>query len=146
MRKTLLACVLLFSHQLLFAQDPTWFKDITIKSGLAGEKMQKAYVVDVNNDGFQDIITITGVDYFNNRKPLKLFLNTPDDINGGRTFKDKTEWSRLNSNVQKSDTGRQTTCAAFADVDNDGDVDMVTAHYFIESKTTKMWETDVKCC
>jgi hypothetical protein len=130
MRKTLLACVLLFSHQLLFAQDPTWFKDITIKSGLAGEKMQKAYVVDVNNDGFQDIITITGVDYFNNRKPLKLFLNTPDDINGGRTFKDKTEWSRLNSNVQKSDTGRQTTCAAFADVDNDGDIDMVTAHYF----------------
>jgi hypothetical protein len=130
MRKTLLSCVLLFSHQFIFAQDPSWFKDITQQSGLAGQKMQKAYVVDVNNDGFQDLITITGIDYFNNRKPLKLFLNVADETTGGRTFKDQTEWSRLNSNVQKSDTGRQTTCAAFADVDNDGDVDMVTAHYF----------------
>ena len=113
-----------------FSQDANWFTDITPGTGLAGQKMQKAYVTDVNNDGFNDLITITGIDYFNNRKPMKLFMNENDPNTGLRTFVDKTEWSKINSNVNETDTGRQTTCAAFADVDNDGDVDMATAHYF----------------
>lgn len=92
--------------------------------------MQKVYSVDVNNDGFIDLITITGVDYFNYRKPMKLFINEHNPSTNSRTFTDKTHRSKINSNVNETDTGRQTTCAAFADVDNDGDVDMVTAHYF----------------
>jgi hypothetical protein len=121
---------LLFLPIFGFSQDGSWFSDITPETGLTGQKMQKAYSVDVNNDGFIDLITITGVDYFNNRKPMKLFINETDPKTGSRTFVDKTTWSKINSNVNESDTGRQTTCAAFADVDNDGDVDMVTAHYF----------------
>lgn len=128
--KLYLLFVILILPFLSIAQDPGWFSDITPETGLAGQKMQKAYAADVNNDGYIDLITITGVDYFNNRKPMKLFLNEPDPNTGNRKFTDKTEWSKINSNVNEADTGRQTTCAAFADVDNDGDVDMVTAHYF----------------
>ncbi len=113
-----------------FSQDDKWFSDITPETGLTGQRMQKAYAADVNNDGYIDLITITGIDYFNNRKPMKMFMNEQDPVTGNRTFVDKTEWSKINSNVNETDTGRQTTCAAFADVDNDGDVDMVTAHYF----------------
>ena len=112
------------------SQDAGWFSDITLETGLTGQKMQKAYSVDVNNDGFIDLISITGGDYFNNRKPMKLFMNEYNPSTISRTFVDKTDWSKINSNVNETDTGRQTTCAAFADVDNDGDVDMVTAHYF----------------
>ncbi len=129
MRHIIQIIFILFGH-ICMAQDASWFMDKTSQSGLSGQKMQKAYAVDVNGDGFVDLVTITGIDYFNNRKPLRLFLNVPDKVNGGRTFEDKTSWSNLNGNVIASDTGRQTTCAAFADVDNDGDVDMVTAHYF----------------
>ena len=56
------------------SQDAGWFSDITPETGLTSQKMQKTYSVDVNNDGFIDLITITGVDYFNNRKPMKLFI------------------------------------------------------------------------
>lgn len=129
MKQTLLLLFTIYTIS-LSAQDANWFTDITLQSGFTGERMQKAYAVDVNNDGYIDIITITGLDYFNNRKPLKLFMNTKDANSDIRIFVEKTEWSGLNSNVNSNDTGRQTTCAAFADVDNDGDVDMVTAHYF----------------
>jgi hypothetical protein len=129
MKRTLLF-FLISSALLVKAQDATWFSDITASSGLENQKMQKAYAVDVNGDGYIDIVTITGVDYFNNRKPMRLFMNEANPANGDRHFVDKTEWSNINSNVNPADTGRQTTCAAFADVDNDGDADMVTAHYF----------------
>jgi hypothetical protein len=129
MKKYLLYINLLFPL-ISFAQDSSWFRDVTIHTGLKGQKMQKAYAADVNNDGFTDIITITGVDYFNNRKPMRLFINSPNPANNDRKFIDKTEWSNINGNVNAGDTGRQTTIAAFADVDNDGDIDMVTAHYF----------------
>lgn len=111
-------------------QSSDWFTEVTDMVGLTGEKMQKAYCTDVNGDGFQDLITITGVDYFNNRKPMKLFMNESSGTGNKRKFVDRTDGSGINSNVESSDTGRQTTCAAFADVDNDGDIDMVTAHYF----------------
>lgn len=114
----------------LFAQSPDWFTDVTDQVGLTGERMQKAYSTDVNGDGFQDLIIISGIDYLNNRTPMKLFMNEPSESGSERQFVNRTEGSGINSNVDPSDTGRQTTCAAFADVDNDGDIDMVTAHYF----------------
>ena len=113
-----------------FAQDDSWFSVVTGEVGIEGERMQKAYTVDLNGDGFQDLVTITGVDYFNNRTGMKVFMNEIDPTFGQRTFVDRSDWARINSNVDPADTGRQTTCVAFADVDNDGDVDMVTAHYF----------------
>ncbi|MFM9944105.1 MAG: FG-GAP-like repeat-containing protein [Bacteroidia bacterium] len=129
MKGSIVFPILIFSF-FANAQTPSWFSDITPETGLTGQKMQKAYAADVNNDGFIDLITITGIDYFNNRKPLKLFINETDAKTGLRKFTDKTDWSKINSNVNETDTGKQVTCAAFADVDNDGDVDMVTAHYF----------------
>lgn len=86
---------LLFLPILGFSQDASWFSDITPETGLTGQKMQKAYSVDVNNDGFIDLITITGVDYFNNRKPMKLFMNETDPKTGSRAFVDKSNWSKL---------------------------------------------------
>ncbi|MCB9251144.1 MAG: VCBS repeat-containing protein [Flavobacteriales bacterium] len=130
MRKISTLFYILFISFSAFSQDANWFSEITDMVGLTNERMQKAYVVDVNGDQYQDLVTITGVDYFNNRVAMKLFINEADKDWGHRKFVDYTEWSGINSNVDPKDTGRQTTIAAFADVDNDGDVDMVTAHYF----------------
>jgi len=126
---TLSFCFAQFSS----AQDETWYTDVTINTQLSNKYGTKMYVADVNGDDYEDLFTIetkNNTEYFNDRQTLHLYLNVKNDTTGGRMFKDVSQESGIWSNVDPADTGRRTTVMALADVDNDGDIDMVTAHYF----------------
>jgi hypothetical protein len=120
------------------AQDGTWFEETTEFRGLSGVRGFKSYVADLNGDLYPDLITITGIDYFNNESGLRLWINEYDTVLGNpkqRIFKDRTAGSGLWSN-RNEESGRRTTALAIADVDNDGDNDIVTAVYFHRKETT----------
>ena len=115
------------------AQDSTWFEDVTSQVGLSGVRGNCIYVADVNNDDYPDLITITGKSYTTNRKAMRLYLNLqhPDSTNpSARIFVDFTDSSGINANPDTSDTGRTVMVAVLADIDNDGDVDLITQTYY----------------
>ena len=117
----------------IFAQDETWYSDVTVSTKISNKYGTKMYAADVNGDDYEDLFTIETKDnteYFNERQTLHLYLNVKNDSTGGRMFEEVSKESGIWSNVDPADTGRRTTVMALADVDNDGDIDMVTAHYF----------------
>lgn len=112
------------------AQSEDWFSDITESSGLNGTLAAKAFAGDLNNDRYPDLVIISGVDYFTNRQSLKVFINEPAVSGNGRTFADRTEYSGINRHRDTTQDGRRTTALAMADIDNDGDLDIITGIYF----------------
>ena len=95
------------------------FEDITQKSGLKTQYwMSGVSLVDVNNDGFQDIyICRSGPSKNRDRKRNLLFIN-----NGNLTFTEKAAaWG--------VDDPGNATCATFFDMDNDGDMDMYLGNH-----------------
>ncbi len=113
---------------LLFAQDPTWFTDVTHNIGLDSARGSRVAWVDVNNDNYPDILWGTG-DLIKNH--IFLYLNVPDpDHPGQRKFVDFTKESNINQNRDPQKDGRVADVAVMADVDNDGDMDLVTSIYY----------------
>ena len=82
---------------------------------------------DYNNDGYLDIFILRGAWLSNNgRYPNSLLRNNGPDANGNLTFTDQTHAAGL-ANIHYP-----TQVGAWADYDNDGDVDL-----FIGNETTK---------
>ena len=111
------------------AQEKWWFSNITPSVGLDTVLAGKSYISDINGDLWPDLIVISGVDYFNNEFPLSVWMNEADG-NGSRKFVNKTEYSEINANRNPSRNGRRTTALALADIDNDGDKDILTGVYY----------------
>ncbi len=91
------------------------FEDVTAKAGLSGEETKYAQgciFADYNNDGYLDIY-ITKTPNVTNR----LFKN-----NGNGTFTDVTKQAGL-------ELSSYCTTAGFADIDNDGDLDLYVSIY-----------------
>ena len=133
--KNLLFVLLITIPLCVSAQEKWWFSNITSQSGLDTVLGGKTYISDINGDLWPDLLVISGVDYFNNENPLSVWINEAGD-NDTRKFVNNTEYSQINANRNSSRNGRRTTAIALADIDNDGDKDIVTGVYYHRLETT----------
>ncbi len=125
--------VLLFALNISSAlsQDNTWFKDITIQAGLQGLKTTYVQSADVNGDFFPDILIGTSGILVGHSQTFSLFLNVEDPENPGqRKFVDFTEESGINVSRIPGKPMREYDLAILGDIDNDGDVDLVSSLYY----------------
>jgi enediyne biosynthesis protein E4 len=102
-----------------------WFTDVTAESGLADVEGIRISSADLDGDGLPDLIVHrTGTERDSPDAPMKrVFLNR-----GGR-FEETTAESGLFDSRQGTGTGRLAHMAIFADVDNDGDLDLFSGTY-----------------
>jgi hypothetical protein len=102
------------------------FEDVAVSSGLAVENRYVEWgggLPDLNNDGLQDLLYVTGNVYpeierilpqYPHRGPRVVFRNT-----GGASFENVTSGSGAAA------TPHSSRGAAFGDIDNDGDIDVL---------------------
>lgn len=106
-----------------------WFTDITAESGLADVESIRISAVDVDGDGLPDLMVHGALSARDTAAAPKkrLFMNR-----GGR-FEETTAESGLLDSRDGPATGRLGNLAIFADVDNDGDLDLFNGTYIDEN-------------
>ncbi|MEM0997557.1 MAG: FG-GAP-like repeat-containing protein [Bacteroidota bacterium] len=111
----------------LFGQNPSWFTDVTGQVGLSTTPAAlRLNVVDINGDQYPDIVTVRTV---NQRDMINVWLNTQDSTTSdpqARVFIDWTDSSGVNVHQDYPDSTRRSEIVCLADVDNDGDADLVS--------------------
>ncbi|MEP6845101.1 MAG: VCBS repeat-containing protein, partial [Panacibacter sp.] len=108
------------SNKLYINKDNLSFEDVTEKSGVTGEGRwcSSATVVDINNDGLQDIYVCTTIK--NNPEKRRNLLY----INQGVLQGDDFPHFKESASEYGLDDSSYSVIAAFADFDNDRDLDM----------------------
>lgn len=109
----------LVPNKLYLNQGNLKFRDVTDQAHVAGEGRwsRGVAVVDINNDGLQDIYVCTTLKRDPEQRRNILYINQGVDKTGTPSFKDMAREYGL-------DDTAQSTMAAFFDYDNDGDLDM----------------------
>jgi enediyne biosynthesis protein E4 len=116
-----------------------WFTDITAESGLADVEGIRIIAADVNGDGLPDLFIHGGVSARDSLEAPKkrLFINK-----GAGHFEDVTATSGLLDSRDGANTGRYSNLAVFADVDNDGDLDLFEGAFIDENTDALAAEKD----
>jgi hypothetical protein len=112
------------------AQDTTWFKNVTSSVGLDSVSAFYMMVTDVNNDDYPDLLVVRTGDIYS-KDAMRIYINIQDTNSSDpldRIFLDITPISGINANVNPDSTGHRILNAVFADVNNDGNVDMITGN------------------
>lgn len=115
-----------------FSEEPTpdWLEDITFDAGLRGAEGSRIVIADVNGDNYPDLLWGSGNI---NKNHYRLMINEPNPENNPdipRIFVDRTEESNIDTCRNPDKDIRVIDVASFADVDNDGDLDLVTSIYY----------------
>ena len=107
------------SNKLYLNKGGLKFQDITDEAGVGGEGKwcRGIAIVDINNDGLQDMYVCVSMDKNPEKRRNILYINQGPDKNGVPVFKDMAKEYGL-------DDTTHSTMAAFFDYDNDGDLDM----------------------
>lgn len=107
------------ANQLYINRGSLKFEDVTREAGVDGEGKwcRGAAVVDINNDGWQDIYVCASISNDPERRRNMLYVNQGAGKDGIPHFKN------LAAEYGLDDTSH-TTMAAFFDYDNDGDLDV----------------------
>ena len=91
------------------------------------------YVADVNNDRYPDVVTIEGNWSVTAQDNLRVYMNVADTTAAnpsGRMFVDVTGASGANVKPGGTDPSRGSLVVALADINNDGNIDMVRGNYY----------------
>lgn len=113
------------------AQDTTWFRDITATSNLEGAKAGQISALDINADGWPDLL-LQNLAY-NRTMKTRFYLNLPDPSSNDpkdRIFVDYTDSTGAYANPQQGAVGRIADVWAMADVNADGHPDIVTGLFY----------------
>jgi hypothetical protein len=113
-----------------YAQEPGWLSVVTDEVGLSGESVFCISVADLNNDSYPDLAVIKGGWSTTAENTIRLYLNTPDVTTGKRKFIDITDGSGVNDRPGGAEPSRGTLVIALADVNNDGNIDLVRGNYY----------------
>ena len=107
------------SNKLYLNKGKFQFTDITDEASVAGKgRWSKGVsVVDINNDGWEDIYVSVSMDSIPEKKQNLLYINQGLNQRGVPVFKEMATEYGLNDTTQ-------TTMASFFDYDNDGDLDV----------------------
>lgn len=136
--KSLLSIIAFLSTcSLVSAQNYSeWFTDVTEEVGLDVSRGSKVSVADINNDGWPDILVGEG-----NLIKFKFHLFMNEEVDGKRVFVDRTEESGMNARRGGKEGDRIADVVALADVDNDGDLDLISSIYY---HRWEMYNNDTK--
>lgn len=109
----------LVSNKLYINKGNFKFEDITDKAGVSGNGRwcKGVSIVDINNDGKQDIYISVAVNADASLRKNLLYINKGNDDNGIPVFTESAADYHL-------DDSSHTQMAAFFDYDNDGDLDV----------------------
>ena len=129
MRKlSILFIIIILSSTQLFSQ--TWFNKISDEAGLKEAKGFRVWLADVNGDDYPDLLWGGDVGALYNNIYLMMNVPNPDQNSSvKRIFKDFTAESGLQKSRIDTNISRTVDIAALADLDNDGDLDIVTSIY-----------------
>jgi ASPIC and UnbV/FG-GAP-like repeat len=118
----------LVSNKLYVNKGKLKFEDITKEAGVGGEGRwcRGVAVVDINNDGWQDMYVCASIKKDPQQRQNLLYINQGLDKNGIPTFKEMAAEYGLNDTTH-------STMATFFDYDNDGDLDVyIVANQIIQ--------------
>ncbi len=120
------------SNKLYINKGNLQFEDVTAKAGVSGEGMWSngASVIDINNDGYEDIYVCTTIKQDPKQRRNLLYINQGKQADGIPRFKEMAAEYGL------ADTSYSVQ-AAFLDYDGDGDLDM----YLVTTKLAKRSST-----
>lgn len=124
-----LSLILIVTSTYLFSQSPDWVEIVTDKAQI-NAKGYRVWVADVNGDEYPDLLW--GGDVGAVRNHIHLMLNQQDPTSEDptdRIFVDVSESSGIQTSRIVGNTNRIADVAALGDVDNDGDLDLVTSIY-----------------
>lgn len=128
-------CGSMFSSKLYINKGNFKFEDITAGSGLQTDKWCTGVtVVDINNDGFQDIYVCASHSTDKEKRKNLLFINDGLSSSINQDGKKEVHFTEQAAVYNLSDTGYSTQ-AAFFDYDKDGDLDMYLLNHRLYSKT-----------
>lgn len=125
---SILFVAIILSSTELFSQ--AWFNEISDEAGLTEAKGFRVWLADVNGDNYPDLLW--GGDKGALYNSIYLMMNVPNpDPNSSvkRIFRDFTAESGLQKSRIDTNISRTVDIAALADLDNDGDLDIVTSIY-----------------
>ena len=118
------------TNRLFVNQGNLQFKDVSLESGISGRSLWSTgvAVVDINDDGWQDIYVCTSNHLDAEMRRNQLYINEGLNDEGIPVF---SEQSR---SFGVDDEG-YSTHAAFFDYDNDGDLDLYVLTNFLDTPT-----------
>jgi len=124
------------------------FTEVTDQVGLAGKPGFRLSVADVDGDGYPDILIhrAQNEDTGDVLDKQYLLVNRPGAEPGnpfGRTFVDVTQASGIRANRQGTTSGRHQDGGIFADVDNDGDLDLFSIVYVHRNYSLDLGRNDL---
>lgn len=125
----------LFFQNTIKAQtpSPSWASYVSQKVNLGSETAGGMYISDINNDDYPDIITLRKGWHQNAPNMLHTYVNLQDTASNDpkdRMFVDITDSANMNGMPNPNDTSEGVIAVAFADINNDGNVDMVRGNFY----------------